>query len=79
MMIGGIVVAIEEMPDRLTLEVRDQSRPDRCKVDVAKGYLIEFGDSVWWQGDYVYWTPAGMDHVDVPGPRLGYARATKVE
>lgn len=100
-MVGGIVVEVCDMPreelqpDRLYVDVVERAHPhakklDRLAIAVVKNETslqIEVGDAVWWQGEYVYWTPqpnrhtdrarlkCGVDY-DIPIPRGSYSGIT---
>ena len=68
-MIGGKVVEVCNVPNRhdvLFVEVADRpySRVERLGVLVENNSIsarIEIGDSIWWQGEFCYWTPQWLD------------------
>jgi hypothetical protein len=80
-MVGGKVVEIVMEPHRIFLNVQDKTYPkDRCGIYVlrdADSEQVEVGDSVWWQGNKVFWTPEatllGSDVVDYPLDRVSYS------
>ena len=59
-MVGGTVIEVVDVPDDGTtwVNVEDQ-RGDRCSIYVEHGpraRCIEIGDSLWWHGDWAFWT-----------------------
>lgn len=82
-MVGGKVVEVILEPDRVFLNVQDKTYPkDRCGIYVvrdADSEQIENGDTVWWQGNKVLWTPVamllGVARVDCPLDRASYSGA----
>jgi hypothetical protein len=80
-MVGGTIVEVLFEKDRIFLNVQDKTYPkDRCGIYVVRDSdteRIETGDSVWWQGNKVFWTPTatlpGSDVVDYPLDRASYS------
>ena len=59
-MIGGTVIKVKELPDKIWVNCEEDCSTSQCAIYVeknAKSKLIEPGDSVWWQGIYAMWTP----------------------
>jgi hypothetical protein len=71
MSVGGIVIGIKQKADRLCVLVDDKGV--QTGVDVGGHPAIQLGDTIWWQGGKVYWTPEGSDREDAPLPKLGYS------
>jgi hypothetical protein len=71
-MVGGKIIRIYDEGDSTTLAVFD--RKDLCHVRVDVGPArFRVGDSVWWQGAQVMWSPADGSAVDVVLPKAGYS------
>jgi len=72
-MIGGIVRSVNQVNKHLktALLVQDDRSSDFCVVNVQTDIKINVGDTVWWQGRFVYWTPKDRSGQDVPLNRLG--------
>lgn len=89
-MVGGKVIGLVRKPGGVTmLHVLDTRSTDQVCVDVREERVgsgdsieIAIGDSVWWQGDMVLWTPSYSaerrcgDDFDIPLPKVGYTYAS---
>jgi hypothetical protein len=61
-----------ELEARVWVNVRD--RGDECAVFVADSPAarsISEGDTLWWQGGEVFWTPKSRAFADKPLRRIG--------
>jgi hypothetical protein len=66
-MVGGKVIGIVRRPDGTTLvNVRERKGQNRCgvivterKMDTDEPVNISLGDTIWWQGEFAFWTPKG--------------------
>lgn len=89
-MVGGKVIGLARKADGTAmLHVRDTRYTDQVCVDVREeridgsgAVVIAVGDSVWWQGGQVMWTPSyskkrrcGEDF-DIRLPKVGYTYAS---
>jgi hypothetical protein len=80
-MIGGIVIEVAELADRVFVDVRDRRRKDTCAIYVEKdenSKRVRIGDTIWWQGGYAMWTPASVrdgekGRSDIKINRIGYS------
>ena len=91
-MVGGKVIGIVRRRDTTTLNVEDDNGDTctvRCHDEIIPGargdafcfwvgvrVQIQLGDSVWWQGGCVYWTPRDRRQIDVkdaPLAKIGYS------
>jgi hypothetical protein len=75
-MVGGIVIEVIILPDKVYVDCRDARYRDTCAIHVVRNQdseTIEFGDRLWWQERWAYWTPADKNRVDVKIPRVGYS------
>lgn len=85
-MIGGVVVEVTfpvTVANTVWIRVRDKIHfRTTCGVLVERNEnseAIEFGDEIWWHGDWVMWTPAqhyGCNHPgagDIKIPKIGYS------
>jgi hypothetical protein len=77
-MVGGTVIDIVKVSDRKwwvnCAEHFDRRTPDQCAIYLnPSGEAVDVGDSVWWQGQKAYWTPADRSRVDVALPRIGFS------
>ena len=79
-MIGGRVIEACDVPDRgdgkrrVYVECKDVTYGDVGGIHVEKcadADAIQPGDTVWWQGRSVYWTPQDRSRVEVEIPRVG--------
>lgn len=79
-MIGGVVIEACDVPDRgdgirrIYVECKDMTYGDVGGVHVEKSAdadQIQPGDSVWWQGRTVFWTPQDRSRVEVELIRVG--------
>jgi hypothetical protein len=73
---GGIIIeVVDSVTDgKVWINCRDHRFGDVNGIWVertAEAQQIEFGDTVWWQGQYAYWTPANRSRFDVRIPRIG--------
>lgn len=76
-MVGGKVREIVEQENRIWLDVQDVIYPkDFCALYIERNKdseQIQIGDSVWWQGKFLLWTPKDGSREDVEIPRLSYS------
>ncbi len=68
-MIGGTVVEVIELDDKIWINCEEESKPKwddkNYKVNQTAVYVektdaarcVENYDTIWWQGEYVLWTP----------------------
>lgn len=59
-MIGGIVLEIIRLPDRLWVNCVEENSNDKCAIFVernAQSEQIKVADRLWWQGPWALWTP----------------------
>ena len=82
MSVGGKVIQVIELDDRIWVNTYDGH--DECAVYVhktAEARRVEPGDSFWWQGRYVYWTPKAHVHgsgaYDIRIPRRSASGVSK--
>jgi len=90
-MIGGIVIGIKTLADRVLVNCVDEneSRNDKCSIYVERNEQsarIKPGDLIWWQGGFAMWTPyekkgkagnkEGVD-CDVRIPKIGFSFSVK--
>ena len=85
-MIGGKVIGVVRSKDNTLLHVQGTGGESRdclsvrCierRKDNGSHVAVGIGDSVWWQGDSVLWTPSvsarcGVDF-DIHLPKVGYS------
>jgi hypothetical protein len=68
-MVGGVVIEVITLPDRLWINTMNRKRlDDRCAIYVERNETserIKPNDSLWWQGDHAFWTPHNR-RVDSP-------------
>lgn len=61
-MVGGTVIEIIPLDDRIWINCRDTTSPSStCAIEVAKdakARSVSEGDTVWWQDKFAMWTPA---------------------
>lgn len=84
-MIGGTVLEIIVLPDRVWINCVEDNSESKCAIYVEsneKSKAITPGDGVWWQGGWAMWTPykirgskdpkfkSGKDF-DIKMPRIG--------
>ena len=78
-MVGGSVIEVRPMKahgsgrDVIRLWCLDATNGgrDECAVYTAPAdKLPAVGDQVWWQGGFIYWTPAGR-HEERKLPKIG--------
>jgi len=63
-MVGGIVIEVVFREDRIFVDCRDRKYKNTCGVYLDRNReseQIDLGDSLWWQGQHVYWTPQGSE------------------
>jgi hypothetical protein len=88
-MVGGKVVEIVGCEDKIWLDCVDVHDHGSIYVEKdAKARAIIEGDTVWWQGNKAYWTPAvmedsdkkrcGIDY-DIPLVKIGFSSNVKLE
>ncbi len=83
MSVGGRVLCVNKKESYLQAVTWDTASPSqKClAVDISKtpaALAIEPGDTIWWQGSYVLWTPqdAAPDHKashDIKIPKISYS------
>lgn len=62
-MIGGTVIETIVLPEKVWINTKEDTSTSTCAIYVensAKSRSVSEGDSVWWQSDTAYWTPACM-------------------
>jgi hypothetical protein len=78
-MVGGVVFGTRRTERyRYAIGVQERHGTNRLWIDVeyregGAAVAIEPGDTVWWQGDFVYWTPKGGRLQDHKIKRLSYS------
>jgi hypothetical protein len=84
-MVGGIVVGIVRKPTesftRFTVQGTGCERNDELCVQATElpGNPVHIADTIWWQGPWVFWTPAGSRQIrcgidfDIKLPKHGYS------
>jgi hypothetical protein len=75
-MVGGIVVEVIKLEDRVWVDCKDAvylNDPTTAVYVVrnAVSELIRPGDKLWWQGDSAFWTTPDLKHVEVELERVG--------
>jgi len=88
-MIGGVVIEIIELNDRMWINCREKIGHHECAIYVEKtnkSRSISEGDIIWWQAGWAMWTPAfnrgeygsrcGKDF-DIRLKRIGYSGVNK--
>lgn len=76
MSVGGRVVEVIVLQDRVWVNTREPSSGDECAIYVertAKSRSISEGDSLWWQGRHAMWTPKNRAFFDMELERIGYS------
>jgi len=81
-MVGGTVETITQDDNTLRILVWEKQyrKPQYLAIRVQPtddALLIRPGDSVWWQGDVVLWTPIDKSRQDIQIPRIGYSFTPK--
>lgn len=73
-MVGGVVVEVVELEDRYYVNCRSLRYTDECAIHIKKTEFVpSFGDKMWWQGSWAFWTPADKKYVEKKIPRIGYS------
>ena len=83
-MVGGTVLEVCDVPNRpdvLFVNVGDKpyTKLETCGVLVENNHNareIQLGDSLWWQGEFCYWTPQDKSTHDVPIAKRSYSGVT---
>lgn len=88
-MVGGIVIEVIELPDKIWVNCRDRTyATDTCAVFVEKtdkARSISAGDKFWWQAGTCYWTPwpqkteptrHGIDY-EIPIRKIGFSHMSR--
>lgn len=60
-MIGGTVIKVKHLKDKVWIKCEEDNSNSQCAVYVennAKARCVDVGDSVWWQGGFAMWTPS---------------------
>lgn len=59
-MVGGVVIYYKDEGKEVFLDCKERNRKDTCGIMVESNRIsraIGLGDSVWWQGEFAYFTP----------------------
>lgn len=77
-MVGGVVVTCDLLDGYALACVRDRVGSNCLYVQLeyrpgGAASAIRPGDTLWWQGDYAYWTPEGGTVEDIKIRRLSYS------
>lgn len=85
-MVGGKVIEVADIKSRPNViwvncadMPRGRRKPDTCSVLVERSPdadKIEIGDSIWWQGGRIYWTPQDKSRVEVVLRKIGGSGVT---
>src|SRR4030095_14596049 len=76
MMIGGIVIEIIRLEDRIWVNAKNRTYNETCAIYIEcnrDSEAIRVGDSIWWQGQYAMWTPQTGEFKDRKIPRIGFS------
>lgn len=84
MSVGGKVVESIVLEDRVWVNTHDGGsgcRKMTCKGHTCAIYVertpesrtISEGDSLWWQGDFAFWTPVNRAFSDYRLKRIGFS------
>lgn len=75
MSVGGKVIDVVRMPERIWINTNDGY--SKCAIYVERdenSEQVTKGDIVWWQGRKAYWTTADRTtHVETVLHRIGYS------
>ena len=78
MSVGGKVLQVRELADRVDIDVYDPAYGDEMTVGVVvceDSRAVKIGDTVWWQSGHAMWTPEpDRVFVDRKIPRIGNSR-----
>lgn len=76
-MIGGKIIEVKFVEDRVWLDVQDTTYPkDFCAIYVVRNEdseRIRPHDFIWWQGKNAFWTREDRSIVEKVIPRAGYS------
>lgn len=78
-MVGGIVIEVVWLEDKVFVDCQDTRYKDTCAIYIERNEdseQIEVGDRIWWQGGFAMWTPADCSRVEVRIPRRGFSGVT---
>jgi hypothetical protein len=87
-MVGGTVLDIKETTKLFGYPAKNRRvyrlwcvdrHGDEAAVYVAPTHEIAIGDSIWWQGRTVFWTPKDRSQTDIKVERVGYSFSPKGE
>lgn len=81
-MVGGKVVETILLDDQVWINCQGtrSEANQQCAIYVERDALaecVEPGDSLWWQMEHAYWTPAGRESKDYRIKRIGYSGAPR--
>lgn len=78
-MSGGTIIEIRKLPDRWRLWCAELPQGASGPMDECAVYcgiadeMPEVGDTVWWQGASVLWTPKDRRFIDKKLVKIGYS------
>ena len=77
-MIGGTVIESKQDGKRWRLWVVGTSGSEKhdelaIHTSTKDGKQVKPGDSIWWQGANIYWSPKNGNRKDIPLIRAGYS------
>ena len=81
-MVGGKVVEVIHLKDD-SIWVNCRDGREECAIYIMgddNSWSVQPGDSLWWQGDYAYWTPYPKwegDPGDIAIKRIGSSGVSK--
>lgn len=82
-MVGGTVVEIIELEDKIWLNCEEEVKPkwddknykvNQCAVYVEKtdaAKCVQIYDTIWWQGEHVMWNPRKAKFKDYKLKKIG--------
>lgn len=74
MSVGGKVIETIVLDDKVWVNTLDKR--DECAIYVERtpeARTIGEGDSLWWQGDWAFWTPTNRAFEDHRIKRVGFS------
>lgn len=79
-MVGGIIIDLVKVSSSkwwvncVATGLGSGAGKDTCAIYLnPSGQAIDVGDSLWWQGDYAFWTPADRSREDVRLLRIAFS------